>query len=274
MQLSIDMDAQEIMQIALNLAEMDSIPADSAIHVYGKDIRKVLMCIDVEQATISIARELGCDAVITHHPIGRAYINFYKVLDRHIEFMLNAGIDRGIAIEAVKELKERVELRAHTSIYSHVVSYAEKVKMPLLNIHLPCDELMRQEILARLNSSRIDRVKDIVASVEQIDEFKHTDTRVRVVYGNEDAKVSRYMLVVAAGTNGGYSVAKAYFENGYDTVIYLHISPEDLARIKASNLNGNLVILGHLAGDSLGMNRLADALTRKGIEVVKLGLIE
>jgi hypothetical protein len=82
------------------------------------------------------------------------------------------------------------------------------------------------------------------------------------------------MLVVAAGTNGGYSIAKAYFENGYDTVIYLHVSPEDLARIKASNLRGNLVILGHLAGDSLGMNKLADELMKKGLEVVKLGIIE
>ncbi len=273
MQLSIFVDTQEIMQIALNLAKMDSMPVDSAIHVHGKDIRKVLMCIDVEQATISIARELGCNAVITHHPIGVAYINFHKVLDRHIEFMLNAGVDKSVAEEALKELKERVELRAHTSIYSHVVAYAEKVKMPLINIHLPCDELMRQEILARLNS-KIDRVKDIVASVEQIYEFKRADTRVKVVYGDEDAKVSKYMLVVAAGTNGGYNIAKAYFEHGYDTVIYLHISPEDLARIKTSNLRGNLVILGHLAGDSLGMNRLADALTRKGIEVVKLGLIE
>jgi putative NIF3 family GTP cyclohydrolase 1 type 2 len=268
------MDTQEIMQIALDLAKMDRLPEDSAIHVHGKDISKVLMCIDVEQATISLARELGCDAIIAHHPIGKAYINFYKVLDRHIEFMLNAGIDRSIAEEALKELKERVELRAHTSIYSHVVAYAEKVKMPLINIHLPCDELMRQAILARLNSSKIDKVKDIALSVEQIDEFKHAYTRVRVVHGSEDAKVNRYMLVVAAGTNGGYSIAKAYFENGYDTVIYLHVSPEDLARIKASNLRGNLVILGHLAGDSLGMNRLADELMKKGLEVVKLGIIE
>ncbi len=267
------MDTQEIMQIALDLAKMDKVPEDSAIHVHGKDIRRALMCIDVEQATVSLARELGCDAIITHHPIGKAYINFYKVLDRHIEFMLNAGIERSIAEEALKELKERVELRAHTSIYSHIVAYAEKVKMPLINIHLPCDELMRQEILARLNSSKIYRVKDIAESVEQIDEFKHAYTRVKVVHGSEDARVNRYMLVVAAGTNGGYSIAKAYFDNGYDTVIYLHISPEDLARIKASNL-GNLVILGHLAGDSLGMNRLSDELVKRGLEVVKLGIIE
>jgi putative NIF3 family GTP cyclohydrolase 1 type 2 len=268
------MDTQEIMYTALNLAGMDYIPADTAVHVDGKDIRKVLMCIDVEQSTLLLAKQLGCDAVIAHHPIGIASINFHRVLDRHVEFMLSAGIDRSVAEEAVKELKTRVELRAHTSIYTHVTSYARVLNMPLLNIHLPCDEVMRREVVAALNSSRIDKVKDILVRVEEIREFKNADTRVKVVHGSEDATVGKYMVVIAAGTNGGYSVAKAYFENGYDTVIYLHISPEDLARIRSENLNGNLVILGHLAGDSLGMNRLADALVRKGLEVVKLGIIE
>ncbi|MEM3124752.1 MAG: hypothetical protein QXM95_02915, partial [Candidatus Nitrosocaldus sp.] len=152
-------------------------------------------------------------------------------------------------------------------------SFAEKVNMPLLNIHLPCDELMRRAILKSLDGSRVERVRDIASCVEQLDEFKRADTRVKVVHGNEDAVVKRYMLVVAAGTNGGYSVAKAYFDHGYDTIIYLHISPEDLARVKSSNLNGNLVILGHLAGDSLGMNILADALARKGLQVDRLGMI-
>lgn len=268
------MDTEEIMHTALSVAGMDSIPADSAVHVKGKDIRKVLMCIDVEQSTIMLAKHLGYDAIIAHHPIGKAYIDFYKVLDRHVEFMLNAGIARGVAEEAVKELKERVMLRAHTSIYTHVTSFAEKVGMPLLNIHLPCDELMRRAILKSLEAGRVERVRDIASSVEQLDEFKKADTRVKVVHGDEDTRVNRYMLVVAAGTNGGYSVAKAYFDHGYDTVIYLHISPEDLARVKSSNLNGNLVILGHLAGDSLGMNMLADELTRKGLQVDKLGIIE
>lgn len=267
------MDTDEIMHTALSLAGMDNVPADSAVHVKGRDISRVLMCIDAEQSTIMLAKQLGYDAVIAHHPIGRAYIDFHKVLDRHIDFMLNAGIARDVAEDAVRELKERVMLRAHTSIYTHVTSLAERLGMPLLNIHLPCDELMRREILNSLSRRRVERVRDIASSVEQIDEFRRADTRVKVVHGSEDAVTRRYMLVVAAGTNGGYSVAKAYFDHGYDTVIYLHISPEDLARVKSSNLSGNLVILGHLAGDSLGMNLLADALTRKGLQVDRLGII-
>jgi hypothetical protein len=38
-------------------------------------------------------------------------------------------------------------------------------------------------------------------------------------------------------------------------------------------LKGNLVVLGHLAGDSIGLNALADRLEDKHIEVVRMGII-
>jgi len=38
-------------------------------------------------------------------------------------------------------------------------------------------------------------------------------------------------------------------------------------------LKGNLIVLGHLAGDSIGLNALANKLEDKNIEVVKIGVI-
>jgi len=268
------MNTEEIMDLALKLADMKSIPADSAIHVPSKEISKVLLCIDADPAELILAKNLGCDAVITHHPIGKASLNFHLVFDRHVDYMLEHGIPRQIAEEAVRKLKERVALRSHTTIYTHTVAAAEKLGMPLVNIHLPCDELMRRTILAQLRSSRIENVSDIKSSVEQIPEFRNSATEVQVPYGDPSSKAGKYALVVAAGTNGGYPVAKAYFEHGISTVIYLHVNGEDLAKLKEDKVSGNLVILGHLAGDSIGLNQLADALEKEGIEVVKLGILD
>ncbi|MEM2760225.1 MAG: Nif3-like dinuclear metal center hexameric protein [Nitrososphaerales archaeon] len=268
------MNTEEIMKLALELADMKNVPADSAIHIPGKDIRKVLLCVDAEPAEIMLAKNLGCDAVIAHHPIGKASLNFHQVFDRHVDYMLAHGIPRDIAEEAVRMLKERVALRSHTSIYTHTVAVAERMSMPLLNIHLPCDELMRRTILAQLDASRIERVSDIKLAVEKIPEFKNAETKVQVAYGDLSNEVGRYALVVAAGTNGGYPVAKVYFDHGISTVIYLHVNGEDLAKLRADKAKGNLVILGHLAGDSVGLNQLSDALENKGVEVVKLGIVE
>jgi putative NIF3 family GTP cyclohydrolase 1 type 2 len=50
------------------LTGSQSIPADTAVHVHGKNIKKVMLMIDVTTADLMLAKDLGCDAVITHHP--------------------------------------------------------------------------------------------------------------------------------------------------------------------------------------------------------------
>jgi putative NIF3 family GTP cyclohydrolase 1 type 2 len=267
-------DTEMIMKIGLDLAGWKKLPADSAVHVGGRGIRKVLMAIDVSAAEIALAKSLGCDAVIAHHPIGVAAINFYRVFDRHIEFMIEHGVPRDIAKMAVKKLQERVETRSHADIYSQTIESARLMKMPLVNIHQPCDEYMRQVILETIQSSKkVEYVSDIVKSVGRIPEFKNAKTKVKVVLGSEKNRAGHWALVVAAGTNGGYHVAKAYYAHKVSTLIYLHVDYGDLVKMREEKLDGNLVILGHLAGDSIGMNGLAARLEKEGVETVRLGIL-
>jgi putative NIF3 family GTP cyclohydrolase 1 type 2 len=267
-------DTERIVKIGLDLAGWKKLPADSAVHVRGRGIRKVLMAIDVSAAEIALAKSLGCDAVIAHHPIGVAAINFYRVFDRHIEFMVEHGVPRDIAKMAVKKLQERVETRSHADIYSQTIESARLLKMPLVNIHQPCDEYMRQVILETIQSSKkVEYVSDIVKSVGRIPEFKNAKTKVKVVLGSEKNRTGHWALVVAAGTNGGYHVAKAYYAHKVSTLIYLHVDYGDLVKMREEKLDGNLVILGHLAGDSIGMNGLAARLEKEGVETVRLGIL-
>jgi hypothetical protein len=198
-------DTEGIMKIGLELANWKKIPYDSAIHVRGKSIRKVLLTVDVTIADLMLAKSMQCDAVIGHHPIGTAALNFHRVFDRHIDYMMEHNIPKDIAEHAVKKLKSKAELRSHANIYNDVVSAAKILKMPLIN--------------------------------------------------------------------GGFPIAKAYFDYGVCTVIYLHIDYNDLTKLCEERLKGNLIVLGHLAGDSIGLNALADKLEDKKIDVVKLGII-
>lgn len=265
---------EHIMRVGLDLAGWNKRPADSAIHVSGSKIRKALMAIDVGTAELLLARSLGCDAVIAHHPIGIASVNFYKVFDRHVEFMKEHGVPEKIALQAVKKLKERVETRTHAEIYSQTVSTAKAIGMPLVNIHQPCDEFMRRAILNKINSGKTERVRDILNSVSEIPEFLYATTKPAVRCGRPDAELGKWALVIAAGTNGGYGIAKAYYDHGINTLIYLHIDYGELSKLREEKSTHNLVILGHLAGDSLGMNALADRLENKeGIEIIRIGLL-
>lgn len=267
------MKASEIIDLALRLSNLDTLPPDSGIHVDGKDIQRVLFSIDVSISELLLAKELNCDAVIGHHPLGDALVNFYKVLDRHVDFMLQNGIPLNIARSATEELKSRLMLRGHYSNYSYIVSAAQHLNIPLLNIHVPLDELGRRLILERLNNGKPKIVRDVIKIISEIKEFKCGATKPELILGSMNAPCERIALVHAAGTNGGYPITKAYFTHGIRTVIYAHIDYNDWKRLKDEGLSGNLIIMGHIATDSVGINIFIRELINKGIEVLPIGIL-
>jgi putative NIF3 family GTP cyclohydrolase 1 type 2 len=270
----IKVDTTEIMTIGLNLVGWKKIPPDSAVHVKGRDIRKVLISVDVSPAELLLAKSMECDAVIAHHPIGVTSINFHKVFDRHVEYMEENGIPMNAARDAVRALKQRAQIKSHANIYTQTVDSAKSLQIALVNIHQPCDEFMRRIIWAKIRSIKdTDKVSRLLKIVREIPEFRFAVSRPLVALGSVRNSVGRAVLILAAGTNGGYRIAKLYFENNITTVIYLHVDPGEVARLKAEKLKGNLVILGHLAGDSIGLNALADKLEQSGVQTVRLGII-
>jgi soluble P-type ATPase len=148
----------------------------------------VLITVDVSAAEIMLARSLGCDAVIAYHPIGISALRFSKVFSRHVDFMVQMGVPKREAWLAVQELKIKFDLRAHANIYTDVVDTAKMLKMPLVNIHQPCDEYMQTEILNKLNSGRTRYVSDMFRSVEEIPEFRNASARIKLVHGNVRSK--------------------------------------------------------------------------------------
>ena len=70
-------------------------------------------------------------------------------------------------------------------------------------------------------------VADAVSLME-LPEFKNAQTKIVVCHGKPENKAGKVIISHGAGTNGGYEVAKAYFQHGTDTLIYIHISPSDL----------------------------------------------
>jgi len=269
------MDTKEIMDLSLKLSGLKKIPEDSAIYSSGKNIRKVLFCIDAGAAELLLAKQLGYDAVIVHHPVGgNAVVNFFQVFKRHIAQMVAVGVPKTEAEKAVKKKLEELEVEAHTRNYAHVVDFAKRLKMPFMNIHTPLDEIGR-----RIMTEQIDRklgkdskVYDVVSALMELQEFKKATTKIKIRLGKPENSAGKVVVSHGAGTNGGYEIAKTYFEHGIGTVVYIHISLGDLARLK-NDAEGNLVITGHIASDSVGINPFIHELQRNGVDVTTIGII-
>ena len=263
------MDTQQIMRTSLKLAGFRTVPADSEIHVKGRRLRKVLVSIDVGVGELLLARNLGCEAVIAHHPAGgKARIEGYKVFLRHIDQLKEAGVPDDVAGEAVKPKLRVLELQHHPDNYDQVSSAAKKLRMPLLSIHSPCDEIGRQMIRQALKDVDNDStVKEVISRLMRFPEFRNATTKIEVRLGSPKNKAGKVTISHAAYTNGGYEIARTYFQHGVGTLSYIHVSETDLTKL-ASEPSGNLIVLGHIASDWLGINKLLQELEKKGIEPI------
>jgi DNA-binding protein len=269
------MNTEEIMKLSLELAGLKEVPEDSAIHVSGHNLKKVLFGIDIGVPELLLAIQLHYDGVIAHHPPGgTSAINIYQVFKRHIQQMLAAGIPRDEAENAVKKKLEDMEVEAHTRNYAHAIDVAEILEMPYMNIHTPLDEVGRRIMSEKIDSETGEdsTVSDVVSALKELPEFRNAITDIKIRLGKADNPAGKVVVSHGAGTNGGYEIARTYFKHGIGTVVYIHVSAGDLAKLKADGV-GNLIVTGHIASDSVGINPFIKELERRNLSVAKIGVV-
>src|SRR5947207_13053308 len=119
------MDSQEILGLALHLANQSEVPADTTINVPARDVRKVLFGIDVDASDLLFAKEKGYDLVIAHHPTGgSAVLGLPKVFAKHATILTNHGVPKKAADAAVREMQEDRDPLVHAANYAHLTRMA------------------------------------------------------------------------------------------------------------------------------------------------------
>jgi hypothetical protein len=255
---------------------MKSTPADSEVFVPGKGLKRAMFGIDIDSGELAIAKELGFDVVIAHHPSGGGtWAGFPKVLESHAPIMIGAGVPRAEALAAVKALKDEHGPRTHLLNYDRLPSVARMLKMPFMNIHQPADEVGRRvmsgHIAARVKKGA--KVQAAVGALMEMPEFGNARHPIVMRMGKASAPLGKWVFSHGAGTNGGYPVASALFRSGVDTVFYIHVDPGHLKRLKDEfgKAGKNLVVTGHIASDSVGINVVIRRLRAEGLDVTPMG---
>jgi len=263
----------EIMAMANRLAGCDQTPLpDSQVYLDG-EVRRVFVGIDVDVGELLLARSLGADGVIAHHPIGsNARLGLAAVIERHEAQMRAEGIPAEVAREKMLDRRRPVAHSLHTSNYDRVVDAARQLNMPMMNIHLAADLIGRQyfiDFVGRVVDRGTTTVGGLIGELKTIPEMEASLVQPELWLGEAQNPVGRWVVQMAAGTNGGAPVFHTYYEHGIDTILAMHIDERDLRELEQlQRPQANLVITGHTPSDSIGMNRVIDALERQGLEVI------
>lgn len=272
------MNTQEIFDIALKAAGLEEAPADSGVIVPGENIKKIAFGVDIEAAEVMLAKQLGFDCVITHHPQGTHRVDLYKVMDNQIERMVKAGVPINKAQKALADRKGQVDRGMHVTNYDRAANTAKMLNMPFIAIHSPADLLVENYIQSYLDQELEKKpkalVRDIIELLLEIPEFKNSYTKPKVRVGYEESFAGKAFVTMAGGTSGGKDVFKAYFEAGIGTLVVMHVPEDVIKAVKEQNI-GNVLVAGHMASDSVGINLVIKEFEAQGLEVTRMaGVIE
>jgi len=271
------MNTKQMMDVALELAGLDEMPADCDVTVPGENIKKVLAGVDMETAELLLAKELGYDCVVAHHP-KNTNTKMLDVMDSHILKLEKLGVPRNKSQKALGPRKDELSYMTHVSNSRRSESAAKLLNMPYISIHTPADligEAMVQEFLDEKFADKPDtKLEDIVKALEEIGEYKNSARKPVIRIGSNDSYAGKIYVLMSGLTGPGAPILKQYFEGGVGTLVMMHIPEKDVKELKEHNV-GNIVIAGHMSSDSLGMNKIADKWREMGAEVTMMsGIVE
>lgn len=273
------MNTEKLMNLALEAAGLDEVPSDSGIVVEGEEIKKAIFGVDMETAELLLAKDLGIDCVITHHPkAGRPRLDLHEVMSNQIDRMVKAGVPINKAQKAIRKRQGEVERGLHPSNYDRVTSAAKLMDMPFMAIHTPCDILAENTVQDHLDEKLADKPKatcqDVVDALMELPEYQNTKAQPKIRVGGKDDYAGKVFVTMAGGTGGGENVMKAYFEAGVGTLIVMHAKESIIKAAKEQNI-GNIIVAGHMASDSVGINKVIEKWEEEGVEVLRAsGVVE
>lgn len=268
------MNTKEIMDVALSLAEISEVPVDSAVINEGNNIKKVLIGVDMDTPELIIAKQMGYDLVISHHPhTGSPEINFHNVMLRQIDKMVEFGVPINKAQKALSGTLGSIERGHHAGNFDRVASFAKLIGMPYMNIHMPCD-IVTENFLQKYLNNKLEgnpkaKLKDIIDLLNELPEYQKSIVKPVIRVGSNDDYAGKVAVLMAGGTNGGEKVFKSFFEAGVGTIICMHV-PNDVRQAVIDQNIGNVIVAGHMPSDSIGINILINELEKKGLEITAM----
>lgn len=252
---------------------------DSRIHFADKEkqVKRVLAGIDIGSAEILLASQLGergkeIDLVIAHHPIGQGLADLHGVMDMAVEVYEAQGVPVHIAEKLMEERIKEVGRGVHPANHYRVVDMARLLGVNFMNTHTVTDNLVNDFLLKFLEEKKPELVKDLMEVLLEIPEYKQAKKQgagPKIFSGAPNHRVGKVLMEMTGGTSPSDKVYKAFSQAGISTVLGMHLN--ESSNKKAQENHMNVVIAGHMASDSLGMNLFLDELEKQGIEVITCG---
>ncbi len=236
-----------------------------------KEIKKILVGIDIEPAEILMAKEIGdIDLVVSHHPLGKGLAHLHDVMEMQCDILNLYGVPINIAEGLMRERISEVARGVNALNHQRTVDCARLMKINLINVHTPADNLAAKFLKDLVEKENPERLEDLIDLLRDIPEYKEASkigAGPKIYVGSLERRCGKIAVTeITGGTEGSPKLYEKMAIAGIGTVLGMHMKEE--SKKEAEQANINVVIAGHMSSDSLGMNLFLDELEKKGIEII------
>jgi putative NIF3 family GTP cyclohydrolase 1 type 2 len=238
------------------------------------EVTRVLTGIDMETGEVLLADRVSgrgkkIDLIIAHHPEGKAMAALYQVMrvqeDILAKFGVPINVAEGIMASRISEVKWGLMPLNH----NRAVDAARLLGIPIMCVHTPADNLVNDFLQSMMDEKKPETLDDVIKLLKEIPEFAEAvnyNAGPTIVLGCKERRAGRVMVDMTGGTSGSEDAYAKLAIAGVGTLVVMHIGEKH--RKEAEKNNINVIIAGHMASDSLGLNLFLDEIARRGIEVI------
>lgn len=241
----------------------------------NKNIKNILVGIDIESGELVLADKIRekskLDLVISHHPEGMALAGLFEVIQLQIEILANLGVPVNIAENFTGSRIDEVSRKLHAGNHNRSVDTAKLLDMPFMCAHTPADNFVASFLQGTFDKSKPYDLKEVINILKDIPEYKiavSDKCGPRILLGKEANRAGKIFVDMTGGTEGSKDLFTYLISAGVNTIVSMHLSEEHFKKASLEHLN--VIIAGHIASDTLGLNLLLDSLEAKE----KLNIVE
>jgi len=238
------------------------------------EVSRVFVGIDIEVGEVLLADRLkergtNIDLIISHHPEGKALASLHDVMHLQEDVLARFGVPinvaEGIMASRIGEVKRGLLPINH----NRAVDAARILGIPIMSTHTVADNQVTsylQELVEKENPQTLGDVIKLIKSIPEYAEAVKSNAGPNIVVGNKNRRAGKILVDMTGGTSGSEDAYAKLAQAGVGTLLVMHIGEKH--RKEAEKNHVNVIIAGHMASDSLGMNLLLDGLEEKGLEIV------
>lgn len=233
------------------------------------EIKRMLVGIDIDVAEVLLADRISdkgekIDLILSHHPTGKAFANFYEVMGMQADILNKAGVPINVAESVLSPWIKEVERKILPLNHMRAVDAAKLLKIPVMCAHTPADNFVATYLEQLLDKEKPETLKDILDILNKIPEYSYATSNnlsPRAIVGGESNRAGKIFVDMTGGTEGAKEVYESLSKAGIGTMVGMHFSEEHKKELEKQHIN--VVIAGHISSDNLGLNLLLDEIIKK-----------